>query len=65
MLSRYIVSSSIKPLKFGNDIFSIDIGSIEKGKYAKIMIVQYDPLGNIKLIEDVNFLMKEGEVYLK
>ena len=29
------------------------------------MIVQYDPLGNIKLIEDVNFLMKEGEVYLK
>ena len=29
------------------------------------MIVQYDPLGNIKLIEDVNFVMKEGEVYLK
>lgn len=65
LLSRYIVSSSIKPLKFGNDIFRIDVGSIEKGKYAKIMIVQYDPLWNIKLIKDVNFVMKGGEVYLK
>ena len=29
------------------------------------MIIQYDPLWNIKLIEDVNFVMKEGEVYFE
>ena len=29
------------------------------------MIIQYDPLWNIKLIEDVNFVLKEGEVCLK
>lgn len=40
-----------------------NIGSISAGKYADIIAVQGDPLENISLLEDVQFVMKSGEVF--
>jgi imidazolonepropionase-like amidohydrolase len=39
------------------------IGVIEPGKFADIIAVAGDPLNDIKLLEQVNFVMKEGAVY--
>jgi len=40
-----------------------EIGSIKPGKYADIIAVSRDPLQNISVLEDVQFVMKDGEVY--
>ena len=42
---------------------SNQIGTIEKGKIADIIAVDGDPLQDIKLLQDVQFVMKEGTVY--
>ena len=42
---------------------SNDFGSIKPGKYADIIAVAGDPLRDIRLLEDVPFVMKEGKVY--
>ena len=39
-----------------------DLGSIEEGKLADIIAVAGDPLADIRLLEDVRFVMKGGEV---
>ena len=39
------------------------IGSIMPGKYADIVAVKDDPLQDIRVLEKVNFVMKEGRVY--
>ena len=39
------------------------IGSIEKGKYADIIAVEEDPTQNIKTLENVVFVMKDGMIY--
>jgi imidazolonepropionase-like amidohydrolase len=39
------------------------IGSIKPGKYADIVAVKDDPLQDIRVLEKVNFVMKEGRVY--
>lgn len=39
------------------------IGSIEKGKYADIIAVDEDPTQNIKTLENVVFVMKDGMIY--
>ena len=44
---------------------SDEVGTTAKGKYADIVAVKGDPLKNIKLMEDVNFVMKGGVVYKK
>ncbi len=40
-----------------------ELGSIEKGKIADIVAVKGNPIDNIKLMENVQFVMKEGKVY--
>jgi imidazolonepropionase-like amidohydrolase len=39
------------------------IGSLEKGKIADIVAVDENPVSNIKTMEKVTFVMKEGVVY--
>lgn len=39
------------------------IGVIEPGKLADIIAVPGDPLNDVKLLEQVNFVMKEGAIY--
>ncbi|HWZ42533.1 MAG TPA: amidohydrolase family protein [Candidatus Saccharimonadales bacterium] len=40
-----------------------DVGTIEPGKYADIIAVHGDPLQDVKILEDVGFVMKGGVVY--
>jgi len=39
------------------------LGSIAPGKYADVIAVTGDPLADIRTIEHVNFVMKEGKIY--
>jgi imidazolonepropionase-like amidohydrolase len=39
------------------------MGSIKPGKYADVIAVAGDPLGDIRLLEHVHFVMKDGKVY--
>lgn len=41
-----------------------EIGSISVGKSADLIAVEGDPLRNIRELEDVDFVMKDGVVYL-
>ena len=40
-----------------------DIGSIQPGRYADIIAVTGDPLADVKVLENVGFVMKGGVVY--
>ena len=42
---------------------SSEIGSIKPGKYADLVAVSGDPLADIGVLENVEFVMKEGKVY--
>jgi imidazolonepropionase-like amidohydrolase len=42
---------------------SDEIGSIKPGKYADMIAVAGDPLTDIRLLETVQFVMKDGTVY--
>lgn len=39
------------------------LGSLQAGKYADIIAVSGDPIENIRLLEDVKFVMKEGTIF--
>ncbi|HEX8136491.1 MAG TPA: amidohydrolase family protein [Pyrinomonadaceae bacterium] len=39
------------------------IGTIQPGRYADLVAVQGDPLTNIKLLQNISFVMKEGQIY--
>jgi imidazolonepropionase-like amidohydrolase len=39
------------------------LGSISPGKLADMIAVRGDPLANVRLLEDVRFVMKEGRIY--
>lgn len=40
-----------------------DVGAIEAGMYADIIAVRGNPLDDIRVLEDVRFVMKGGEIY--
>ncbi len=42
---------------------SSEIGSVKVGKYADLVAVTADPLKNISVLENVEFVMKDGKVY--
>jgi len=42
---------------------SKDVGTIEAGKFADIIAVAGDPLQDVKLLQDVGFVMKGGVIY--
>ncbi len=39
------------------------LGSIEPGKWADLIVVRGNPLEDIRVLENVLFVMKDGEVY--
>ena len=39
------------------------LGAIAPGAYADVVAVSGDPLADIKILEDVRFVMKEGKVF--
>ena len=40
-----------------------EFGSIKPGKYADIIAVAGDPLADIRLLEEIPFVMKDGKIY--
>jgi imidazolonepropionase-like amidohydrolase len=40
-----------------------DIGSVQKGRYADLIAVSGDPTQDIKVLQQVQFVMKGGTVY--
>jgi imidazolonepropionase-like amidohydrolase len=40
-----------------------DIGSLAPGRYADVVAVRGDPLADIRLLRQVDFVMKGGVVY--
>jgi imidazolonepropionase-like amidohydrolase len=42
---------------------SSNLGSIQPGRYADLVAVTGDPLADIKLLTNINFVMKEGQIY--
>jgi imidazolonepropionase-like amidohydrolase len=42
---------------------SKDVGTVEAGKYADLIAVSADPLQDVRVLENVGFVMKGGEVY--
>ncbi|HKT48427.1 MAG TPA: amidohydrolase family protein [Candidatus Acidoferrales bacterium] len=39
------------------------LGSIKPGKYADIVAVSADPLADVRALEHISFVMKEGKIY--
>ena len=39
------------------------LGSLKPGKYADIVAVSADPLSDIRVLEHISFVMKEGKIY--
>jgi imidazolonepropionase-like amidohydrolase len=39
------------------------VGSLRTGKMADVIAVRGDPLANVQTLEDVRFVMKQGQIY--
>ncbi len=59
------IDALLAAMQVNADILGVGdkIGSIEKGKLADIVAVDEDPTKNIKTMEKVTFVMKDGVVY--
>jgi len=42
---------------------SNELGTVGEGKYADLIAVEGDPLQDVRLLENVRFVMKDGVVY--
>jgi len=42
---------------------SAELGSVQEGRFADLIAVEGDPLQDIRLLENVKFVMKDGVVY--
>ena len=42
-----------------------DIGTLEAGKYADVVAVRDDPLGNLETLQRVEFVMQGGKVIVR
>lgn len=69
---KYMVDAGMTPMeaiqsatKNAADLldWSSKVGSITKGKFADIVAVKGNPITNIRLLEHVNFVMKDGIIY--
>jgi imidazolonepropionase-like amidohydrolase len=68
---RFMVEAGMKPIDAINAAGSIaaevlgadDIGQIKKGMHADIVAVPGNPLKDMSLMTQVNFVMKGGVVY--
>ena len=69
---EYMVEAGMPPMEtikaatvMAADLLGVSdkLGSLEKGKLADIIAVEGDPLQDIKVMGNVQFVMKEGKVY--
>jgi len=59
------IDALLAAMQINADILSYGdkIGSVEAGKLADLVAVNEDPVKNIKTMEKVTFVMKDGVVY--
>lgn len=70
---EYMVEAGMKPIdailsatRGGADLIGRrDIGCLKSGCYADVIAVKGDPLTDVKLLQNVGFVMKAGRVYKK
>ena len=69
---EYMVEAGMKPIEAilsatrgGADLLdqSANIGSVQPGRLADLVAVKGDPLADIKLLQNISFVMKAGKVY--
>jgi imidazolonepropionase-like amidohydrolase len=69
---EYMVEAGMKPVeailaatRSGADLLdqTENIGSLQPGRFADLIAVKGNPLADIKLLQNVNFVMKSGKVY--
>jgi imidazolonepropionase-like amidohydrolase len=69
---EYMVEAGIKPMEAilsatrgGADLLdqSANVGSLQSGRFADLVAVKGDPTSDIKLLQNMSFVMKGGKVY--